>query len=442
MNLKAVILFLMLAVRFFPAAQMPVDSLVNDSNYIDSDTLREGFVTIENVVKELDLNAFDFIHHAANVIQMNGDDWTEIKHLYQNSHDGNFSIVHIGDSHLQADIATGHVRALLQQDHGDGGRGLIVPFRLAGTNEPVDYRLTINSKVKSSKLLKKPWVTPVNFCGIGVTPANKNFELIVDTEPHGESLFKFIRIYHSGKLKISGVRDLKDRSMEYWIDLMPDDNYTDVFLSRMTPSLKLSLSTDDSATIHGVMLSSEENGIIYHVIGNNGACYSTYNALADFSSGVSTLYPDLIIVSLGTNDAFGKLSSEDFYKEVDRLVTSLKKENPESKILLTTPKECQRGVRKGKSRKSPKTYVVVENCHKLRNVLLKYGRDHKIPVYDWFEVAGGDGASDLWIENSLLNKDRVHNTVAGYELAAILFHSALDRALSSSLLVDVALKDD
>src|SRR5579859_3860548 len=49
---------------------------------------------------------------------------------------GTVSIVHIGDSHIQADLLTHTVRQLLQKEFGNAGRGFIFPGRLARTNEP------------------------------------------------------------------------------------------------------------------------------------------------------------------------------------------------------------------------------------------------------------------------------------------------------------------
>ncbi|MDE6082218.1 MAG: lipase, partial [Muribaculaceae bacterium] len=57
-------------------------------------------------------------------------------------------------------------------------------------------------------------------------------------------------------------------------------------------------------------------------------------------------------------------------------------------------------------------------------------RENHIPVYDWYEVAGGDGASTLWIENGLMNTDRIHNTFAGYDLQGDLLYNALETALN------------
>ncbi|MCS7087002.1 MAG: hypothetical protein NZ534_13090, partial [Bacteroidia bacterium] len=48
-------------------------------------------------------------------------------------------VVHIGDSHVQADVYTGHVRNRLQELFGAGGRGMIFPYAAAKTHSAYDY---------------------------------------------------------------------------------------------------------------------------------------------------------------------------------------------------------------------------------------------------------------------------------------------------------------
>ena len=62
--------------------------------------------------------------------------------LYQlkRSGEGQVNIIHLGDSHIQADFLTNVVRKNLQREFGNAGRGLVVPARVAGTNEPLNFR--------------------------------------------------------------------------------------------------------------------------------------------------------------------------------------------------------------------------------------------------------------------------------------------------------------
>ena len=48
------------------------------------------------------------------------------------------NILHIGDSHIQADWLSGQTRVELQRVFGNAGRGLVFPYHVAGSNSPSD----------------------------------------------------------------------------------------------------------------------------------------------------------------------------------------------------------------------------------------------------------------------------------------------------------------
>jgi lysophospholipase L1-like esterase len=82
-------------------------------------------------------------------------------------------------------------------------------------------------------------------------------------------------------------------------------------------------------------------------------------------------------------------------------------------------------VRKGKRRRTTTTYVANTKVNELRGVILDYAKENGIAVYDWYAVAGGAGSSTKWVTNQLLSKDRVHKSVAGYQLQGDLMSRAL-----------------
>jgi lysophospholipase L1-like esterase len=135
------------------------------------------------------------------------------------------------------------------------------------------------------------------------------------------------------------------------------------------------------------------------------------------------------------------MSDATFYANIDLLVNDIRKHNPDAEILLTTPSECQRSAyvttavrRRGKGRRrrtttKVRTYQVNSNVNRLRNVIIKYGAEKQIAVYDFYEAAGGVGSSAKWLQNRLLSSDRIHRTWAGYALEGELLYHALSDAL-------------
>lgn len=371
-----------------------------------------------------DYSEYPFLKLSENHIKMNGADWDSMLLRLPHSilYGPAFSIVHIGDSHIQADAATGVTRTMLQEHFGNAGRGMVTPLKMAGTNEPRDYSITSKTKWQTSKLLKTPWQAPMQFTGVAVSPLSKDFDLSVAmlTKTLRINPFSEIKIYYQGgPLEVRNVESRGDR-----LFYVPEesDGCLSILLTTSVTDVTLDLHADEKVVIGGISLGNAPNGLYYHSIGNNGATFQSYNNLQDFHR-VAELDPDLVILSMGANEAFGKVSDAEFEASISRAIKAISDVRPGTRFLLVTPMECQRRTSSRRSRK--KTYAVNQNIRRLRNVILRYGAVNNIPVYDFYAVAGGEGASDKWIADGLMSRDRIHNTWSGYDLQGRLMFDAL-----------------
>lgn len=387
-----------------------------------------------------DYSAFPFIDTAGNRIDMNGADWSRLR---QRLSEGMllpgmpFSIVHIGDSHIQADGATGITRKMFQERYGNAGRGLVIPLKMAGTNEPRDYKITSISKGwQTARLMKTPWMSEMQFTGVSITPGTHTFNLSVGllTRTLEINPFNTIRLFHSGSpLTVKAVESRGDM-MRFSTSI--GSGYTDIYLDKPVTDVTLDMScTGGKAHIGGLALYNGQPGIVYSTIGNNGAAYMSYNSIGSIGAGIRPLQPDLVVISLGANEAFGKVTDSQFRQSINAFVEDIRQENPNAGILLVTPMECQRRTSsrtgKGRKRRRTTTYSVNTDIKRLRDVIIQYGKDNHIPVYDLYGVAGGAGASGKWIDNSLMGRDRIHNTWEGYDLQGRLFYDALSECLEN-----------
>ncbi len=375
-----------------------------------------------------ELSVYPFVNTQANVIEMNGAEWTALAEKFAKSDSSIVRILHIGDSHIQAEGSTSRTRSLLQRKYGSAGRGLTAPFRLAGTNAPLDYSYKSDSKFTGSRLLKTPWPTPMGFSGVAVVAGTETFNISLRC---GQAFDK-LRIYSVGDAPIDVTSVEPDCSIACF---SPATGVTELLLSR--PTTELSLDLKCKSAITAVELLCGASGVEYSAIGNNGATFSTYNALPGFARDAARLQPDIIILSLGTNEAFGKLDAQEMASQIHRLVSDLRAECPEAKLVLTTPQECYKRIvsRSGKRRKRRTTrrFVINENVARAREIIKNYGVTHEVPVYDWYTVAGGEGSASKWLDRHLMNTDHIHLTWDGYHLNGDLFFQALDRAISSPL---------
>ena len=353
---------------------------------------------------------YNYLKLNKNYISYNNSDWTDFYNKLNNSSQNVVSIVHIGDSHLQADIATGKSRELLQKQFGNAGRGIVAPLKLAKTNQPTDYFFTCGGSYDASSLMRRPWKSPIKLTGASFTPHKENFSVEIGTK-NSSNEFKRLRIHLKGDLYIDSVC-ADNKVVSYEIDeRFP--NYTDIIFSESVSHVKLWLSSIGQLTIYGASLLNDCAGVVYNVIGNNGASYYSYNNMGDLGRDCQILSPDLFIISLGANEAFGNLSNEAFYTTISNLTNDLLSHNPNASILLATPMECQKNGR------------INNKIKQFRDVIIQFGIDNNIAVYDWYEIAGGYNASNNWVNDRLMGKDRIHNTSNGYHIQGTILYEAI-----------------
>lgn len=369
--------------------------------------------------------AYPFIDAEANTIRMNGADWSELRSSYARAlgegHDL-FTVLHLGDSHIQADFATAQLRTRLAAACGSAGRGLLIPFRAAGTNEPVDYSISVApADYASSRLLRQPWSTDMPFTGIGIAPSAGEFTVSISCR----TPFDRLRFFFEGT--VPDVRSVIAADGEPVVFAYSETESPALLLPEAVTAVDISFC-GSGCTLGGVEVASSSAGALVHGLGNNGATFESYNTLGNFAGSASTLTPDLYIISLGTNEAFGATGEEAMRASVDALVTAIRRADPHAALLLTTPAECFRRARGRKGRRGPLT--VNAKVARMRRVIADYAAANGVPLYDWYAVAGGAGSAARRKAAGLLGADGIHDTAAGYTLSGNLLADALMRALA------------
>ena len=86
------------------------------------------------------------------------------------------NILHIGDSHVQADLLTGTLRRLFQQQYGNAGRGLVFFYQQAGTHAPLDYQTESSQNWESRRRIFQKNAPPIGISGMSIaTPFGVGF---------------------------------------------------------------------------------------------------------------------------------------------------------------------------------------------------------------------------------------------------------------------------
>ena len=68
------------------------------------------------------------------------------------------------------------------------------------------------------------------------------------------------------------------------------------------------------------------------------------------------------------------------------------------------------------------------NAERVRDQIVQAAGRHGLPVWDFYAVAGGDGAMERWYRAGLAGADRIHLSHDGYRLQGDLLCDALVKA--------------
>lgn len=346
------------------------------------------------------------------------------------------SLLHIGDSHIQAGFLTNEIRKTLQQRFGNAGRGLIVPYKLARTNEPRDYRIISNETWTNEKCIRNPMEQPAGIGGLSLSATAPRFSLLIRTYATDSCIdprFNLIRVFrheYAPELLEDEIYNTDTHCCEY--ELNPPF-LSEIPLNQLTDSIVLTGETDsyyNRPVYYGFSLENGRPGILYHAAGINGACFAHFARQEGFIEQTSALAPRLIILSFGTNEsAMNRFEPAVFYYQIDRLVSALRKANPGVPVLLVTPVENYRS----SGRRGKKTYIPNKNIREAAAIIRRYATDHKLAYWDLHRVAGGPHGQSEWLIRGLFQKDRIHFTPEGYRLQGALFYQALMRDYYSYL---------
>jgi hypothetical protein len=332
---------------------------------------------------------------------------------------GVINIVHIGDSHIQPDYISAVLRDNLQLFFGNAGRGLVFPYQLAKSNAPDDISASSNVSWQYNRLAHPE--IPIE-CGIAGHTIKSDRPLAridfwLRDKLGQQQYFKKLKFFVDTAAATSWMFETNANTMPVMLSNLNNDStvYKTVTLDKLISSFSLtSHSAGDEQAFYGVSLENDEPGIRLHTIGVNGARYDHYNGQPLFWQQLPALKADLVIISMGTNEAQGNsLNADAFLTQVKIFVDRIKTIFPGVAILITTPQDSYKG--RGSN-------LVMKS---LNYTLSGYCQQNNIALWDLYKITSGYGSARNWLKKGFMNKDRVHFTSVAYNLQGKLLFNAL-----------------
>lgn len=372
---------------------------------------------------------YDFIRHNENILQVH--DSNSLNHFFealyelQEKKDRKVRIVHIGDSHIQADFFSGETRKRLQNDErfGNGGRGFVFPYSAAHTNNPFDYKTTYTGLWEGKSSLKRKISSRWGLAGwTSITNSFSStikIRLLEDYKDFEASPSNHVKIYYPVMDSLSFNVSLLTENDNILSRFTSREGYVEFELKEALTEFSIGLNKSNQNQnrfiMQGLYLENNNAGIIYSALGVNGAKVDTYFRCQDFETQLKSLSPDLVIISLGTNDAYmTNFNAQTYEQNMLALLNKIKAASPNASIVLTSSGDNYR-YRKYTNR----------NNAKVQSKLLKLVEDRELALWDFYQVMGGLGSINKWYAKGLARRDKIHLSQKGYTLQGKLFFDAI-----------------
>jgi lysophospholipase L1-like esterase len=374
----------------------------------------------------IDFSKYDFIDLNKNIIHNDSllnPFFNQLSNLKKGSKI-KVNIIHLGDSHIQADFLTSEVRQCMQTEFGNGGRGMVMPFKVGRTNEPTNFATSSPNGWESKRCVFSDMPLPIGISGLTLQSNEIAPTISIKTYnyPPLNYDFNYVRVFQE---KGPGYNNFTiNDSLGYPLKIAIIDGgafVTKIALPNLTNKITLTAVQDDfmpaNSLLYGLSLENSNAGVLYHAIGINGAEYRHYNLALNFVTQTQYLTPDLIIISLGTNEAQAsveKFSPEEFTDNVNMLVRQLRRTNPNACFILTTPPDSFK-------RKKYRNVILPQ----IAKIIISCAKTNKCAYWDFYSLEGRANGAKIWKTNNLMQGDGVHFTRLGYQLQGGLLYTAL-----------------
>ncbi len=160
----------------------------------------------------IDLSRYDFIDSSLNVIQYpNGNaSFTPFFNkldtlVFENK--GQVRILHVGGSHLQADVISGRIREHFIKEYpgASAGRGFVFPYSAARTNTPASYASYYKGIWDMNKNVQREIKKPLGLLGIAVSTSDPRAEISILLDKYNST-----PLWGETKFRLFGYSDNND----------------------------------------------------------------------------------------------------------------------------------------------------------------------------------------------------------------------------------------
>lgn len=389
-------------------------------------------------------NKYTFIQYDINKIDLPGDSLDFMMFMKKFDRlsgigEGNINIVHFGGSHIQADMWTREIRQNFDRflNQNNSSRGSIFPYKAVRTNGSNQYNVEYNkvwSGLRNVMLNGSGGRMGLMGWKATATDSGQYIQVTLNNDDYTKFYFDELRVFYDTGIQYFSF-SIEVDSIAYMANFDTTCNCAKFEFEHPINKFLLTVHKLDSQqnefNLYGIQTHLHGPGLTYHSVGVNGASIPSYLNCPDLEQQLALLNPDLIIFSIGINDAFGKnFSRESFENNYSELMRRIRKTCPNTAFLFTTNTDSYRRIR----RRVYKNY----NGNEVKAAMYHLARQNGAAVWDLYSVMGGLGSIASWKKNGLAQRDLIHLTNAGYTYLGDLFFDAFLKKYESFILTPFA----
>jgi len=329
-------------------------------------------------------------------------------------------VVHIGGSHIQADIYTHRIRQDLQTFYPGylGSRGYFFPYTLANTNSPSNLSIQYTGYWQTYKNTKTGHSVSMGLSGFTavLSDSSGTIRLVARYDSLNPYDFTRVRLFCNAAESGTCPSFLPLNAVDS-IRKCPELGFVEYSLHSALDTLNLVVTQPASGVpfeLYGIDLQNDDPGVTYSAIGVNGATLSSYLRCNLLSTHLRALQPDWIIISIGTNEGNSKQFDEAGYlANYRQLLNVIAEATPMAALLLTVPNDAYLFRRYSNT-----------NIRRMRELIFSLAEEQGCGVWDFYSVMGGLNSAREWYNSGLMNRDHIHFNKPGYLLKGDLLFNA------------------
>lgn len=336
------------------------------------------------------------------------------------------NVVQLGDSHTAADLFSAELRRLLQQDHGDGGIGLISAVPVPGTR----YEQVVLKAAEAQWQLvsaRNQHSEQFPLGGYLALPQVEKATVRIEARQADEQRYRVSALYQAQQHASLEARDGQNPDRRVMLAASGGQWRFSPLLNNARLPLQLSVEAPAGLALGGWYVQGQQNaGVTLSALGINGAQLTvTDKWQAGWQETLKALRPDLLILEYGTNEAFDpRFDPQQYRQQLTRIVGDLRRQLPRALIvLLGPPDSIRQRTAQGCAARVPQGLAGIIEAQR------EVAQANGALFWDWQGFMGGPCSIEQWQAHGLARGDLIHLTAEGYRRSAGGFYGFLRKAL-------------